>query len=119
MIHCIGFQVTPVAEKTPQILQYAYVTLLQDDGQPRFSVADLQAQLEPLLNGLFGAFSKPESGENEYVMKCVMRLIVFVGPQVGPHLTLMSNLSSPPCAVAFSILVAYTDCPCRRQRTTY
>ena len=58
------------------------VRALQDGDQPRFAVADLQAQLEPLLNGLFGAFKKPESGENEYVMKCVMRLITFVGPKV-------------------------------------
>lgn len=54
----------------------------QDDAQPRFTVADLQQQLEPLLSGLFGAFSQPESGENQYVMKCIARLIVFVGPQV-------------------------------------
>lgn len=56
----------------------------QDGGQPRFAVADLQAQLEPLLKGLFGAFQQPESAENEYIMKCVMRLITFVGPQVTP-----------------------------------
>lgn len=54
----------------------------QDDGQLRFSVADLQAQLEPLLSRLFGAFRQPESGENQYVMKCIARLIAFVGPQV-------------------------------------
>ena len=68
---------------------YDVVTLLmhvaaaaQDGGQPRFAVADLQDQLEPLLKGLFGAFQQPESAENEYVMKCVMRLITFVGPEV-------------------------------------
>lgn len=55
---------------------------MQDNGQRRFSVADLQAQLEPLLNGLFGAFKMPESGENDKVMKCVLGLITFVGPQV-------------------------------------
>ena len=38
----------------------------------------------PLLTNLFGAFQKPESGENEYLMKAVMRVITFVGPQVGP-----------------------------------
>ena len=54
----------------------------QDGGQPRFVVADLASQLEPLLTGLFGAFAKPESGENEYVMKGVMRVITFVGKDV-------------------------------------
>ena len=56
----------------------------QDAGKPRFVVADLAAQLEPLLTGLFGAFAKPESGENEYVMKCIMRVIAFVGKDVRP-----------------------------------
>lgn len=58
------------------------VILLQDEGKPRFAVADLASQLEPLLSGLFGAFQKPESSENEYVMKCVMRVIAFVGKDV-------------------------------------
>jgi len=57
---------------------------LKEGGQPRFAVSDLQVQLEPLLQGLFGAFQQPESAENEYVMKCVMRLITFVGPQIAP-----------------------------------
>ena len=54
----------------------------QEGGQAQYAVADLQAQLEPLLKSLFGAFQQPDSAENEYVMKCVMRLIIFVGPQV-------------------------------------
>lgn len=49
----------------------------------RFAVSELSPLLEPLLTNLFGAFGKPESGENEYLMKCVMRVIIFVGPQVG------------------------------------
>ena len=55
---------------------------MQDDGQTRFTVADLQAQLQPLLSGLFGVFQIAESGENQYVMKCIARLITFIGPQV-------------------------------------
>jgi hypothetical protein len=42
----------------------------------------LAPQLEPLLAGLFGALSKPESDQNEYIMKTVMRVIVFVGRDV-------------------------------------
>ena len=56
--------------------------LRQDGGQPRFTVAELAPQLEPLLAGLFGALSKPDSDQNEYVMKTVMRVIVFVGRDV-------------------------------------
>ncbi len=35
-----------------------------------------------LLNNLFSAFKMPESEENQYLMKCVMRVIMFVGPEV-------------------------------------
>ncbi|EIE27359.1 Cse1-domain-containing protein [Coccomyxa subellipsoidea C-169] len=56
----------------------------KENGRQRFSVSDLQAQLMPLLNNLFGAFQKPESGENEYLMKTVMRVITFVGPEIAP-----------------------------------
>ena len=45
-------------------------------------VAELASLLEPLLAGLFGALSKPDSDQNEYVMKTVMRVIVFVGRDV-------------------------------------
>ena len=70
----------------------AYAASMQEGGQPRFSIADLQAHLMPLLTNLFGAFQKPESGENEYLMKAVMRVITFVGPQVGPiaHIIMLS-----------------------------
>ena len=54
----------------------------QDGGQPRFTVTELAPQLKLLLAGLFGALSKPESDQNEYIMKTVMRVIVFVGKDV-------------------------------------
>lgn len=73
----------------------------QDGGQPRFAVADLQAQLEPLLKGLFGAFQQPESAENEYVMKCVMRLITFVGPQVTPPPPPSTHIHTPRNCISF------------------
>ena len=43
---------------------------------------DLAPVLEPLLSALFSAFLKPDSAENEYVMRCIMRVIDFVGPEV-------------------------------------
>ena len=66
----------------------------QEDGWPRFRISHLQAHLMPLLTNLFGALRKPESEENEYLMKAVTRVITFVGPEVwalcmracaGPH----------------------------------
>lgn len=56
--------------------------LLQEGDQNRFSVAELLPVLQSLLENLFAAFSITDSAENEYVMKCVMRVISFVGPQV-------------------------------------
>ena len=54
----------------------------QEGGQQRFQVQDLAPLLEPLLSALFSAFNKPDSAENEYVMRCIMRVIGFVGPEV-------------------------------------
>lgn len=45
---------------------------------------DLAPVLQPLLAALFTAFDKPDSAENEYVMRCIMRVIGFVGPEVTP-----------------------------------
>ena len=61
----------------------------QEDGRPRFTPANLSAHLSPLFENLFLAFQKPESAENEYLMKCVMRVITFVGTNVC--------LSCPSC----------------------
>lgn len=56
----------------------------KEGGKQRFQVQDLAPVLEPLLSALFAAFSKPDSAENEYVMRCIMRVIDFVGPEIAP-----------------------------------
>jgi exportin-2 (importin alpha re-exporter) len=50
---------------------------------PRFQPGELAPVLQPLLEKLFAAFKLPESGENEYVMRAVMRVIAFVGEAGG------------------------------------
>jgi len=57
---------------------------LKDNGQLRFNPVDLNAFLQPLLEKLFAGFKLPESSENEYLMKAVMRVIGFVGPTIAP-----------------------------------
>ena len=57
-------------------------TQMQEGGRPRFSLADVSPVLNELLQKLFAAFSLPDSRENEYLMRCVTRVIVFVGPEV-------------------------------------
>jgi hypothetical protein len=34
-----------------------------------------------------GAFTLGDSAENEYLMKCVMRVIAFMGPEIKPFAT--------------------------------
>jgi exportin-2 (importin alpha re-exporter) len=51
---------------------------------PRFQPGELAPVLQPLLEKLFAAFKLPESGENEYVMRAVMRVIAFVGKTIAP-----------------------------------
>mmetsp|Transcript_33790 Transcript_33790/g.100617 ORF Transcript_33790/g.100617 Transcript_33790/m.100617 type:complete len:935 (-) Transcript_33790:308-3112(-) len=58
--------------------------MLKEKGVPRFVPGDLQSQLQPLLEALFAGFKLPESSENEYLMKAVMRVIGFVGSAIEP-----------------------------------
>lgn len=50
----------------------------------KFTPTDLGSHLQVLLERLFSAFKLPESGENEYLMKAVMRVVGFVGPAIVP-----------------------------------
>ncbi|KAL8494897.1 hypothetical protein ACS0TY_019165 [Phlomoides rotata] len=50
--------------------------LVKDEGgRPRYSAADVGPFLLVLMTNLFGALQKPESEENQYVMKCIMRVL--------------------------------------------
>ncbi|GIL79702.1 hypothetical protein Vretimale_12351 [Volvox reticuliferus] len=59
---------------------------LKEPGQKtlRFTPQDLGNHLQPLLERLFAGFKLPDSSENEYLMKAIMRVIVFVGPAIAP-----------------------------------
>ncbi|PIN17337.1 Nuclear export receptor CSE1/CAS (importin beta superfamily) [Handroanthus impetiginosus] len=50
--------------------------LVKDEGgRARYSAADVSPILLPLMTNLFSALHKPESAENQYVMKCIMRVL--------------------------------------------
>ncbi|KAL3536696.1 hypothetical protein ACH5RR_000062 [Cinchona calisaya] len=50
--------------------------LVKDDGaRPRYASADISPFLLVLMTNLFSALQKPESEENQYVMKCIMRVL--------------------------------------------
>ena len=57
---------------------------MQDDGKLRYQPLDLAPVLPQLLERLFGALYHPDSSENEYLMKCIMRVLSFMGPDIKP-----------------------------------
>jgi exportin-2 (importin alpha re-exporter) len=57
---------------------------VRDGGALRFAAADLVPFREQLLGGLFKALTLPESGENDYVMKALMRVLAVLGPDARP-----------------------------------
>jgi exportin-2 (importin alpha re-exporter) len=52
---------------------------------PWFTAEDLAPHAQPLLEALFAAFkASPDSAENEYVMRCVVRVLSVLGASVAP-----------------------------------
>lgn len=50
--------------------------LVKDEGgRARYTSSDIGPILPMLMTNLFGALGKPESEENQYVMKCIMRVL--------------------------------------------
>eukprot|EP00252_Welwitschia_mirabilis_P008441 TRINITY_DN2027_c0_g1_i1.p1 TRINITY_DN2027_c0_g1~~TRINITY_DN2027_c0_g1_i1.p1 ORF type:complete len:966 (-),score=126.84 TRINITY_DN2027_c0_g1_i1:393-3290(-) len=49
--------------------------LIRDGKQPRYTSEDVRPFIQPLLSNLFNALKLPESQENAYVMKCIMRVV--------------------------------------------
>ncbi|XP_031504230.1 exportin-2 [Nymphaea colorata] len=48
--------------------------LVKDDGRPRYTASDISPFLIPLMTNLYHVFELPESEENQYAMKCIMRV---------------------------------------------
>ena len=57
---------------------------MKSSGEPVFTTSDMGPYLQHILEKLFDTLKMPESGENEYVMRAIMRLVAFVGTAVGP-----------------------------------
>jgi exportin-2 (importin alpha re-exporter) len=57
---------------------------VRDGGAVRFNAADVLPMRDALLGSLFGALTLPESSENDYVMKAIMRVIAVLGPECVP-----------------------------------
>jgi exportin-2 (importin alpha re-exporter) len=62
---------------------------------PRVPPSDLAPLLPSLLDGLFGALDHPDSGENEYCLRAVVRVLSAAGgPAIAPYApTVLARLS--------------------------
>lgn len=75
--------------------------LVKDDGAwARYSSADIGPVLLLLMTNLFGALQKPESEENQYIMKCIMRVlgVADISPEVAsPCITGLTTVLNRVC----------------------
>ncbi|CAK9136910.1 unnamed protein product [Ilex paraguariensis] len=75
--------------------------LVKDDGaRARYTSSDISPFLLALMTNLFGALQKPESEENQYVMKCIMRVlgVADITPEVAsPCITGLTSVLIKVC----------------------
>ncbi|KAL5989404.1 hypothetical protein ACLOJK_010294 [Asimina triloba] len=74
--------------------------LVKDEGHPRYTPQDINPLVPILMINLFNALKLPESQENSYVMKCIMRVlgVADIGGEVaGACITGLSAVLSEVC----------------------
>ncbi|KAD3069050.1 hypothetical protein E3N88_36930 [Mikania micrantha] len=75
--------------------------LVKDNGiQSRYTSLDIGPILPVLMTNLFGALGKPESEENQYIMRCIMRVlqIADISPEVAsPCITGLTTVLNRVC----------------------
>lgn len=89
-------------------LCFEKLLIIRDAKQPRFCAQDLNPFISVLLSNLFSALKLPESQENVYVMKCIMRVLSIADiPQFAPEcldqlVAILSILYKNPSNPTFS-----------------
>ncbi|KAL6126321.1 hypothetical protein ACLB2K_074372 [Fragaria x ananassa] len=75
--------------------------LVKDEsGQARYTSVDISPVLPQLMNNLFEALQVPESEENQYIMKCIMRVLGVADISreiVGPCITGLTSVLNKAC----------------------
>lgn len=75
--------------------------LVKDEGrQARYTSVDVAPFLQVLMNNLFNALKFPESEENQYIMKCIMRVlgVAEISPDIaGPCITGLTSILNEVC----------------------
>ncbi|KAF9616409.1 hypothetical protein IFM89_029663 [Coptis chinensis] len=72
----------------------------EEGGRPRYTSSDITPFLLMLMTNLFNAFKFPESEENPYVMKCIMRVVGVAdvsGDVAGACITSLTSILSEVC----------------------
>ncbi|GJS17472.1 exportin-2 [Tanacetum coccineum] len=74
---------------------------LTDNGvQARYTALDVGSILLALMTNLFGALKKPEAEDNQYIMRCIMRVlqIAYISPEVAlPCITELTTVLKRVC----------------------
>ncbi|PKA47263.1 Exportin-2 [Apostasia shenzhenica] len=72
-----------IRDRTPVIASVSNALTLQ----PRYGPSDINPHLAPLIRNLFDALGLPDSKENQYIMKCIMRVlsVADTGGDVARH----------------------------------
>ena len=75
--------------------------LVKDNGvQARYTALDIGPILIPMMTSLFGALEKPESEENQYIMRYIMCVlqITDISPDVAsPCITVLTTVLNRVC----------------------
>ncbi|KAJ9188159.1 hypothetical protein P3X46_003548 [Hevea brasiliensis] len=75
--------------------------LVKDEGgRPRYNAADITPFLQVLMRNLFNAMKFPESEENQYVMKCIMRVlgVAEISPEIAaPCIAGLTSILNEVC----------------------
>ncbi|GKG33233.1 exportin-2, partial [Tanacetum coccineum] len=75
--------------------------LVKDNGvQARYTGLDVGSILLALMTNLFGALKKPEAEDNQYIMRCIMRVlqIAYISPEVAlPCITELTTVLKRVC----------------------
>ncbi|WCJ22435.1 Exportin-2 [Euphorbia peplus] len=75
--------------------------LVKDEGgRPRYTSADVAPFVQVLMNNLFNALKFPESEENQYIMKCIMRVlgVAEISPEIAaPCIAGLTSILNEVC----------------------
>lgn len=88
LLEALPFIIKLLGAESNVVHSYAAICLermlvMKENGKPRIPPQDVVSHMQPLLTALFQALDLPESAENEYVVKCIMRTLSFAGTNLG------------------------------------